>query len=411
MVEDAASAGAAFNGSATARLRASIMAGQVAVACVLLVGAALLARTFIAMVAVDRGYDAANVLTASIASPEGLFTAQRRTAMVDRTLERLRAHPDVMHAASVNNLPLMAGESMMALTLPPAPGSSEPQQAQTGYRVVSPGYFEAMGIRTVAGRTFTAEDTPTSMPAVIVNRAFAERYLAPNPVGARLPLSLFDGKPDWELVGIVENVRMRASLEEAPGPEMFVAHPQTPDGVTRPPVLVVRTRNSPSALMDDLRQIVRSEEPAAAIESMMTMEERVVGSLARPRLYAVVLIGFATFALAIAGVGLFGVLSYTVAQRSKELGVRVALGARTGQIVGMVVREGLLISAAGIAVGLIMAFFASRALQSFLYGVSPVDAWSYAAVPVVLLLTTAIACAVPARRAARVDPLSVLKST
>ena len=411
MVEDAAATGTAFNRSATARLRASIMAGQVAVACLLLVGAALLGRTFVAMLSVDRGYDAANVLTAMIASPQGLFTPERRTAMVDRTLERLRAHPDVLHAASVNDLPLMRGESMMALTLPPRPGSSEAQQAQTGYRVVSPGYFEAMGVRRVDGRTFSAQDTRNSMPAVIVNRAFAERYLQPNPVGIRLPLALYDGKPDWEVIGVVENVRMRASLSDPPGPEMFVAYPQTPTGVTRAPVIVVRTRGNPSAMMDDLRQIVHGEEPAAAIESMMTMEERVMGSLARPRLYAVVLIGFAAFALAIAGVGLFGVLSYAVAQRSKELGVRAALGARPGQIVGMVVREGVIISTAGIVVGLTLAFFASRSLASFLYGVSPVDPWSYAIVPVVLLLITAAACAVPAYRAANVDPLIVLKST
>jgi putative ABC transport system permease protein len=143
----------------------------------------------------------------------------------------------------------------------------------------------------------------------------------------------------------------------------------------------------------------------------MTMEQRVLGSLAHPRLYAVVLMGFAAFALAIAGVGLFGVLSYAVAQRSKELGVRSALGARPGQIVGMVVREGMVISAIGIAAGLAGAVFAARALGAYLYGVSPLDAWSFGLVPVLLLVITALACAVPARRAAKVDPLSVLKST
>ena len=411
MVEDAAATGTAFNRSATARLRASIMAGQVAVACMLLVGAALLGRTFVAMLAVDRGYDAANLLTARVASPEGLFTPQRRTAMVDRTLARLRAHPDVLFAATVNNLPLVPGESMMALKLPPVPGSSEQRQAQTGFRVVSPGYFEAMGVRRLAGRTFSEQDTPTSTPALVVNRAFAEKYLQPNPVGIRLPLPLYDGRPEWEVVGIVDNVRMRASLADPPGPEMFVAYPQVPTGITRPPMLVVRTRSHPAAMMDDLRHIVLAEEPAAAIESMMTMEERVMGSLARPRLYAVILTGFAAFALAIAGVGLFGVLSYAVTQRAKELGVRTALGARPGQIIGMVVREGLIISSVGIASGLTLAFFASRSLASFLYGVSPLDPWSYAIVPVVLLLITAVACAVPAWRAAQVDPLIVLKST
>jgi putative ABC transport system permease protein len=411
MAEDVTSTGTAFTRSSTARLRAGIMAGQVAVACVLLVGAGLLGRTFIAMLKVDRGYDPANVLTASIATPEGLFTAPRRTALVERTLARLRAHPDVLAAATVNNLPLLPGESMMALTLPPAPGQSEGRNVQTGVRLVSPGYFDAMGIDVLAGRPLGSQDTATSMPSVVVNRAFAERYLSSESIGSRLPLSLYDGKRDWELVGIVDNVRMRGSLTEAPGPELYVSYPQTPQGITAPPIVVIRTRNDPAGMMDGLRRIVHAEEPAAALESMMTMEDRVMGSLARPRLYAVVLAGFAAFAVTIAAVGLFGVLSYSVAQRSRELGVRAALGARPGQIVRMVVREGLVISSLGITAGLTLAMFASRLLSSFLYGVSPIDGWSYLAVTGILLAIGALACALPARRAGRVDPLVVLKSS
>jgi putative ABC transport system permease protein len=411
MVEDAGATGTAFTRSATARLRAGIMAGQVAVACLLLVGAGLLGRTFVAMLQVDRGYDPAHVLTASIATPDGLFTPARRTALVERTLARLRSHPEVLFAASTNNLPLLPGESMMALTLPPSPGQSETRSVQTGFRLVSPGYFEAMGIKIMAGRGFDARDSATSMPSLVVNRAFAERYLPPGPIGLRLPVALYDKKPDWEIVGVVENVRMRSSLAEPPRPEIFVTPAQTPQGITGPPVLVLRTRGNPAAMMTELRTIVQGEESSAAIDSMMTMEDRVMGSLARPRLYAVVLAGFASFALAIAAVGLFGVLSYSVAQRSKELGVRTALGARPGQIVGMVVREGLLIAAIGLGAGLALAWGASRWLSSFLYGVSPADVWSYAGVAVLLLLIAALACVVPARRAARVDPLVVLKSS
>jgi ABC-type antimicrobial peptide transport system permease subunit len=171
----------------------------------------------------------------------------------------------------------------------------------------------------------------------------------------------------------------------------------------------VRTRTEPGSVITPLRQLLNAEEPSAALESVMTMEERVIGSLARPRMYAAVLGGFALFALAIAAVGLFGVLSYAVAQRSKEFGVRAALGARRSQLVTMVVRQGLLITAVGIAIGLAAAAVAARALSSYLFGVEPTDPVSFSAVVVLLLLVSLIACAVPALRAAHVDPLSAIR--
>lgn len=409
MMEDAGATGLAFNRSATARLRALIMAGQVAVACLLLAGAALVGRTFLAMLDVDRGYDPANVLTATIATPPGLFTDERRTALVDRVLERLRARPDVVVAGATVVLPLSRGDMVMAMHLPPLDGSSEPRMVQTGIRIVSPGYFEAMGMRTLEGRTFTDRDTSTSMPAVVVNRAFRDRYLPDVRAGRRLPLTFFEGMPEWELIGVVDNVRMRASVVEEPGPEIFVSHQQAPGGIRTNPIVVLRTRTDPASLIVPLRQIVAAEEPSAALESVMTMEERVMGSLARPRMYAAVLGGFAVFALTIASVGLFGVLSYAVAQRSKEFGVRAALGARRTQLVAMVLRQGLAITAAGIAVGLLVAALSARALSSYLFGVPPVDPVSFSVVALLLLVVALVACAVPAVRAAHVDPLTAIR--
>ncbi len=409
MIEDAAATGVAFNRSATARLRAVIMVGQVAVACLLLAGAALAGRTFLAMLDVDRGYEPSNVLTATIASPSGLFTDQRRTAMLDRVLERLRARPDVVEAGATTVLPLLRGDAMMALQLPPLDGGSEPRMVQTGFRVVSPGYFEALGMRTLEGRTFTSRDTTTSMPALVVNRAFMDRYLPGTRTGRTLPLTFFEGMPEWELIGVVDNVRMRASVVEEPGPEIFVSYLQAPGGVRSTPTVVVRTRTEPGSLVTPLRQLLSAEEPSAALESVMTMEERVTGSLARPRMYAAVLGGFALFALAIASVGLFGVLSYAVAQRSKEFGVRAALGARRSQLVAMVIRQGLVITVVGIVIGLAAAAFAARALSAYLFGVQPVDALSFAVVALGLLVVSLIACAVPALRAAHVDPLSAIR--
>jgi predicted permease len=410
LVDDAGAAGGGFGRSATARTRAVIMAGQVAVACVLLVGASLLIRTFVAMLAVDRGYDSSNVLTARIATPAGLFTNARRSALVTETLAQLRARPDVIAAGITNVIPLGRSEAMMALTLPPAGGSSTPLQVQTSFRSVSPGYFAAMGIPIVEGRAFNEHDTLTSMPVLIVNRTFAKRYLGEHPVGRRLPAALYDGKPDWEVAAVAEDVRTQASLTDPTQPEMYVSYTQVPGGLTSDPTIAIRTRAEPQTLVPVLRQILATQDQAAAVDAVMTMEQRVMGSLARPRLYAIVLTGFAGFALAIAGVGLFGVLSYSVTQRSKELGVRAALGARPADIVKLVVREGLVITLAGITIGLAAAFVCARWMATFLYQVQTRDATTFLAVPAVLLAMSVVACLVPARRAAKLDPLKVLRA-
>jgi predicted lysophospholipase L1 biosynthesis ABC-type transport system permease subunit len=243
-----------------------------------------------------------------------------------------------------------------------------------------------------------------------VNRTFAQKYLPDAAAGRLLPVEFYERR-GWQVIGVVDDVRMRGALAEPAQPEMFVTYTQAPRGPAGDPILVVRTRGASTGLVETLRQIVTAEEPSAVLESVMTMDERVMGSLARPRLYAVVLAGFAACALLIAAVGLFGVLSYSVAQRSRELGVRAALGARPAQIVGLVLREGLVIGGLGIAAGVGAALLVTEWMSSFLYGVAPRDAVTFVGVPAGLLLITALACALPARRAARLDPLKVLRAS
>jgi ABC-type antimicrobial peptide transport system permease subunit len=215
----------------------------------------------------------------------------------------------------------------------------------------------------------------------------------------------------WHVIGIVENIRSRPGLNDPALPEMFVVDTQAPVGIVADPTLVVRTTGSPEQLIGTLRQIVTAADPSATLETVLTMEQRVMESLSRPRLYAAVLGGFAGFALLIAGVGLFGVLSYSVTQRSRELGVRAALGARPLDIVRLVVREGLLITLGGAMVGLWAAAVLTRWLGSFLFGVPPNDLVTFIAVPAVVIAVAAVASFVPARRAARADPLTVLRSS
>ena len=206
---------------------------------------------------------------------------------------------------------------------------------------------------------------------------------------------------------------MRQDSVDAPlQPELFASFTQiAPVGIRNvDPILVIRTSADPASYVPTLRGLVREEAPALALDSVMTMEDRVMTSLAKPRLYAVVLAGFAVFALLIAGVGLFGVLSYTVAQRTREIGVRTALGAQARDIIWLVLRQAAVIAAIGIAAGLWTSFAASRRLSAFLYGVEPHDAVSFGVVSVLVIVVTVAACIVPARRAAKVDPLQALKA-
>jgi predicted permease len=405
---------AGYGRTATGRLRSVIMAGQVAIACVLLIGASLLIRSFNEMMQVDRGYDTSNILTARMPMPDALFTSPRRVDLVSSILARLGARADVTAAAFTTVLPLGTSDALMGFMMPPRRGDGGPPvQAQAAVRTISADYFRAIGMRIGEGRGFTASDTTASQPIVVVNRAFVKKYVDGSALGMRLPLGFQrqhggDGV-QWEIAGVVEDARSRSVLD-APQPEMFVCVCQIASGIQSDPILVVRTNSDPVAFIGTLRETVREHEPTIALDAIMTMDQRLLGSLARPRLYAIVLGWFAAFALAIAAVGLFGVLSYTVAQRSRELSVRTALGARPSDIVRLVLRDGMIVTAAGLAVGLGAAFALARSVSTFLFGIQPHDVLTFAAVPAVLIVVAAIACVVPARRAASVDPLQVLKT-
>jgi putative ABC transport system permease protein len=420
LVETLAEDGAAPVGGtmrlSIARTRAFIMAGQVAVACALLVGAALLTRSFVALMRADRGYDPVNVLTARLPLPNG-YAGERRSQLLDTLIERLRVVPGITHAAYSTALPFVSAGGFAAFTMrsPRNPGVEMDVQATA--RTVSPEYFAAMRLRLVAGRTLSVADTSLSPPAIVVNLSFARKYLGDHPIGFHIPqrgpragFRFRDSRTDWEVVGVVDDMR-QDSVDAALQPELFASFAQIAlDGVRNfDPILVIRTAADPASYVPTLRRLVREEAPAIALDSVMTMEDRVMTSLARPRLYAVVLAGFAVFALLIAGVGLFGVLSYTVALRTREIGVRTALGAQARDIVWLVLRQAAVIAVIGIAVGLWTSFAASRYLSAFLYGVEPHDALSFGAVSILLVVVTVAACIVPARRAARVDPLQALR--
>jgi putative ABC transport system permease protein len=395
--------------SRVGRARMLIMSGQVAIACVLLIGASLLGRSFLALLTADRGYDPSGVMTARVSLPDSMFRPERRYQIARQVLDRLSAMPGVSDAAVTSELPLTPGGSTAAFTLH---GPSGPVSVQASPRVVSARSFSALGMRVIAGRGFSDSDTESSPPVAAVNRLFANRYLHGNAIGARIPMGIgyMDPDSDATIVGVVDDVRYLATNDSTQA-EVYYSYRQLKGRLIVPVLtLLVRTPGDPAALAGALRSAVREADGMLVSESVMTMEDRMLAGLARPRLYTIVLGGFAVFALAIAAVGLFGALSYAVAQRSREIAVRSALGARPSQILQLVVRQGLTIALAGIVVGVLAAVVLARSMATFLYGVTPHDAVTFVSVPLLLLAVTAIACFIPARRAARLDPLRVLRS-
>jgi putative ABC transport system permease protein len=402
----------------TARVRGAIMVAQVAIACVLLVCASLLTRSFVRLMNADLGYDASNMLTARLVLADGDYKPEQRLALLDEITRRLAATPGVTHAAFSNSLPFTGGEALSSFPVKRRDGSSV--QVQTGVRQVSPGYFAAMGQRVVEGHDFTADDANAPEPSAIVNREFSRKYLDGKALGWTLPGAAKPNAPPASgvprpIVGVVEDT-VRRDVTDVPQPEVYYPVSHAPSATSLQRVmasdinLIVRTSSDPRALVPSLRAIVTGAAPNAPLESVMTMQDRVGESLAKPRLYAILLAGFAAFALIIAGVGLFGVLSYSVALRAREIGVRSALGAQMSDIIALVIRQAVVIAVAGLAAGLLASIWLGSALRAFLYGVTSHDAVSFAGVALLLFAVAILASVVPARRAARVDPVSVLRA-
>jgi predicted permease len=378
---------------------------------VLLVGSLLLCRSFYDMLHADVGYDAVNALTATMIMPDGDFTPANRLQAVKDAVARLRTMPGVARAAFTTSTPFGNVIRLSSIHLRKHDGTREMVQSET--RSVSAGYFDSLGQRVVEGREFTERDGPDAKRLVIVNREFSRRYLEGRAIGWTVPDDDDDGRRgdaavDREIIGVVADT-VHQSVADAPQPEMFMLAQNEPiqqDQLS----IVVRADGDPRALVPSLRAATQAAAPAAVIESVMTMEDKAAATLSRPRLYAVLLTTFAAFSLLVAGAGLFGVLSYSVAQRAREIGVRSALGAQVTDIVLLVLRQSLAIAGAGVTAGLVVSLWLARGLQSFLFGVSSHDFASFAAVALVLFLVTAIASIVPARRAATVDPVKVLRA-
>jgi predicted permease len=411
LAEDGAAPVGVQGRSRVARVRMLIMVGQVTVACMLLIGASLVGRSFVAMLDADRGYDVSGVLSARLSMPATMYpAAEWRFAIASQILERLSALPGATDAAFTSELPLTAGGSSGAFSLRSRDGGAITVQASP--RIVSPMYFSALRITTISGRVFSDLDNETSQPVVVVNNTFARRYLGDTPLGAKVPFAY--GVPDRPLaegtvIGVVDDARYVGRLEPSQ-PEVFYSYRQLEGRLPVQTVtLLLRGSGDPSGRAAALQTAVREADDRLVADVTMPLYQRLLTTLARPRLYAVLLGGFAAFALIVAAVGLFGLFSYAVSLRARELAVRSALGARRIDLLWMVLRQGLWVASIGVTIGTAAAASSARLVSSELYGIAPRDPLTFTAVPLALLFVALIACVVPATRAANLDPMRTLR--
>ncbi|HMB30152.1 MAG TPA: ABC transporter permease, partial [Blastocatellia bacterium] len=405
-------AGKGAVGGERGRMRNALVVAEVALALTLLAGAGLLIRTFANLRRVDPGFDPGNVLTFEV-SPTGkrYETAAQNADYFRRSLERLKGLPGVESAAVTSNLPLGAW-----LNLGVGVEGKPDSVASTEIRMITPDYFKVMKMSVRRGRSFTEADSAGGPPAIIVNEAYA-RQTFPNadPIGQSLTVGLTaEGMRAYQIVGVVNDVK-QFSLGD-PAPEtVFIPVERVDEGLMRAArqfvtmKFAVRAFGDPLALGAVVKQEMLKVDPSLPLTNMRSLEQIVGRSLAGQRFNSTLLSLFAAIGLLLAGVGVYGVMSYAVTQRTHEIGVRVALGARAGDVLKLIVGRGLALALVGVALGLGASFALTRLMKDFLFGVEPADPLTYGLVALSLTVVALAACYVPARQATKVDPMVALR--
>ncbi len=375
---------------------------QVALSLVLLVSAGLFLGNLRVAATLDKGFDADNLMLVSMDPGLQGYNAAATTEFYRQLLEGIRRYPDVVAAGLAETVPLGLGNQQTGIAIDgyePAPD----EVMSIDYNEATPGYFEAMGIDLVAGRLITDDDRENSQPVLVINQRFAERYWpGESAVGQRVSV----GSTEREVVGVVETGKYR-TLGEDPLPYMYLPFAQAFNSEM---TLHVRTAGPPEAILARVRDEVGRLDPGLPLYDARTMQSHLGFSMLPARLAGSVLGGFGLLGLFLAAIGIYGVMAYAVAQRRREIGIRVALGAARDQVIGMVVRQGMWIVGIGVAVGLVGALVAARLIQGLLYTGSGFDPVTFIGVPLVLLAAAGLATYIPARRAAGVDPVTALKS-
>jgi putative ABC transport system permease protein len=393
--------GSGSSGLRHRRLRGALVVAEVSLALVLLVGAGLPLRSFAALTSETTGFDTANLLVVDLPlSPTTYQDDRVRASMLERLLARLQQIPGVRGAAVTTMLPMHGGGATIHFNRAARPPRGPDDYIMAGYRAVSPGYLATLGVPVRRGRRLDERDREGTSPVVVINESMARQYFPDlDPLGQRIQLGT-EPAPDFptmEVVGIVGDVKQ--SFEAGAKSEMFVPYLQHPDpilaGTYRNIALVVRATGAPTLLAGSVRAAVREIDPDQPLVNLRTIEEALATTVAQPRLQMMLLTLFAAVAAALAVVGVYGVMAYTVSQRTQEIGVRVAMGASPGSVARLVVGQGLVLALGGVALGL-------------LHDISGLDPLTFVAAPLLLLAAALVACYLPARKAARIPPITAL---
>ncbi|HEY7818698.1 MAG TPA: FtsX-like permease family protein, partial [Vicinamibacteria bacterium] len=397
-------------GRATIGLRRALLVGQIAIAVVLVFGAGLLIRSFAGLLRVDPGFSARNVVAIRLDLPASRYPQRfpewprwnEVRAFQSEVVSRLSETAGIDSVGIALNTPLDPGWTSR-FTIEGRPEVAPGEQDEVRVRTVSSEYFRTVGLPVLRGRGLSSDDErPDAAPVIVVNEAFARRYFGDqDPLGARLT--------QWnltrEIVGVVANERFRGLAEEVP-PAIYPTFSQTPFSGF---YLLARSADRPESVVARAREILRAMDPELALGEVATLDERVAQSVAEPRFTTTLFAFFAALALGLAAVGIYGLISHTVGRRSRELGVRMSLGARPADVLSLVLGEGARVSALGITLGVLLSVLVGRTFESFLFEVRPLDPLTLVSVAVVAACAALFATYVPARRASRIDPIRTLR--
>jgi putative ABC transport system permease protein len=384
-----------------------LVLAEIALAVPLMIGAGLLVRSFNRLEQVNPGYDSHAVLTMLVSLPASKYAKpEQQSAFFREVLERVGALQGVESAAAVSTLPLSGYDDIEEFMIEGQQYSDAAEAPSTNYYRVSPGYFRALGISLIRGRVFTDRDAVGSPRVAIVNQALAERYFpGVDPIGRRI--NVLENAPDtWrEIVGVVPDIR-HYSLDAATPLQVYDPLYQEPSGFM---TLAVRTVGAPLSMSGAVRSQVLGVDPDQPVAQIKTMEQYVADNTAQSRMSMILLSLFAALALVLASVGLYGVMAFSVAQRSHEIGIRMALGARASRVLALVVGQGMAMAVVGAIVGVGAAFGLTQLMSGLLYGTSAQDPVIFAVIPLALLAVAVVACCLPALRATRIDPVEALR--
>jgi putative ABC transport system permease protein len=388
-------------GPRSRRILSGLVVAEVALSLVLLTGAGLLIRSFVRLQNIDPGFRSGGLLTARVQTPGVRYpTPAQRTSFYSNALARISALPGVEQAAGITFLPMARGGGMRtgywrSDRPQPAPGSG----STTDVRPIMPGFFKTMSIPMVAGRDFTAADQTDAPRVTIISEAAARReFPGEDPIGKSIDVFIGEAGPPYQIVGVVNDIRI-ASLDVDVFPMVYIPHAQLAAGLM---TFVVRTSGNPRSLATGVAAAVHELDPELPVADVQPMDDVVAMTIARPRVIMTLLVAFALMAMLLAGVGVYGVMAYSVGQRTHEIGVRLAMGATNGMVFRMVFSQALTLAAIGVAVGLVAAFGATRVLQTLLYDTEPRDPSTFAIAAAVLMAVAMMASFIPARRGTRI---------